>query len=236
MTDGTTQSPEGQPVIQSGDSKLSLARKPRSRRALMGKHHEEIREKDIQIDYEKQRAETDPVTEIMNGIGFDRKLREELDRSQRDGRKFVFLLVDLNGLGEINKKGHMAGDAALWTTGQALDETFRELDFARLHGDEFAVVMPETELESVHVPFARLTEKLGNEVSISAGAIIFDPSLFPRASSNAVQREEEYKKIFKWLIDEADKPLERAKEMSKDPRNPKIRHSELVTSLDLAKS
>jgi diguanylate cyclase (GGDEF)-like protein len=92
-------------------------------------------------------ADRDPLTGCLNRRGFQEALDLELARTARHGRPLALLIVDVDHLKDINDgRGHAAGDAALVRAGLALAAAGRVTDIvARVGGDEFAVLAPETD-------------------------------------------------------------------------------------------
>jgi len=86
---------------------------------------------------------TDELTGLANGRGFQDSLRRTLASARRHGESGVMAYVDLDNFKDINDRyGHEAGDAALLHVGHILTDQIRLSDFAaRLHGDEFAVLL-----------------------------------------------------------------------------------------------
>ncbi len=74
-------------------------------------------------------------------------LDREVDRSQRTGRSFCLLMIDLDDLKSINDGlGHLHGDRALQLVGDVVRTGIRKIDTgARFGGDEFVVLLPETD-------------------------------------------------------------------------------------------
>ena len=114
-------------------------------------------------------AEHDPLTRLYNRRAFNHRLRVEAARSRRYGKPFALVVLDVDGFKSINDRhGHMAGDSALARVADLLSHELRGPDAAfRIGGDEFALILPEIELESIdaggapdrHAPRRRLRRR-----------------------------------------------------------------------------
>lgn len=93
-------------------------------------------------------ARTDHLTGLANRREFERVMEREVALAERHERRLALLMIDLDNLKRINDRlGHGAGDEALRLVAQQLLRVVRASDVcARVGGDEFAVAMPETEL------------------------------------------------------------------------------------------
>ncbi|MFI5310890.1 MAG: MASE1 domain-containing protein, partial [Gemmatimonadales bacterium] len=121
-------------------------------------------------------AVTDPLTGLANYREFTALLDVEIARSSRTGRPFSVLFLDLDHLKEINdRRGHLAGSRAIRRVADALRATCRTIDTAaRIGGDEFAVILPESGSATARLLFARVCANLAvdprdERVTASAG-------------------------------------------------------------------
>ncbi len=92
---------------------------------------------------------TDHKTGLYNDRHFRTRLREEFERTVRHGSPLTLLLLDLDDFKNINDTtSYEFGDLVLRTVGEILRRSVRSIDIpARIGGDEFAVLMPNTTLE-----------------------------------------------------------------------------------------
>lgn len=110
---------------------------------------------------------TDDLTKLANRRHFERRLDEEIIRSNRYGRPLSLMLIDLDHFKDINDTyGHPFGDLVLSTIAKQLESHVRDTDVvARWGGEEFAVLMPETELQEAEKIGIRLLKTV-RETSI----------------------------------------------------------------------
>lgn len=111
------------------------------------------------VGYLETMARTDPLTGLPNRRAFQEVLQREWLRARRYARPLGLFLLDLDHFKQINDQyGHLAGDQVLRQVASALRGTIRETDFiARYGGDEFVVLLPETEASQGAQVAQRLT-------------------------------------------------------------------------------
>lgn len=92
-------------------------------------------------------ADHDPLTGLLNRRSFRAKLDRYVSFSARYGGQGAAMIIDIDGLKEVNDRlGHQPGDNLIRRVAEILRERVRETDMvARLSGDEFAVLMPQTD-------------------------------------------------------------------------------------------
>lgn len=98
----------------------------------------------------ERQAVTDPMTGLYNRRYFNEQLTKEIDRFQRFGRPFSYIIIDLDYLKKINDTlGHQYGDAAIKHIAAVLKKKVRDVDTAaRYGGEEFVLLLPETDTKA----------------------------------------------------------------------------------------
>jgi len=123
-------------------------------------------------------ARTDALTGLLNRRGFDSKMEFALALARRSGRPLSLVSVDVDHFKRVNDSfGHDAGDEVLRRLAQTLQQRLRASDvIARLGGEEFAVVLPDTAVEgaraiaqSIVDGMAAQEDPLVGRITVSAG-------------------------------------------------------------------
>jgi diguanylate cyclase (GGDEF)-like protein len=127
---------------------------------------------------EREQALTDPLTGLGNRRYFEGVAEHELNRSRRYGRPLALAYVDIDRFKQVNdEQGHAAGDALLRCIAAELPLGLRRSDVvARIGGDEFAILLPETPATGAETALRKLRERLqtmcedaGYDVEFSVG-------------------------------------------------------------------
>jgi diguanylate cyclase (GGDEF)-like protein len=107
-------------------------------------------------------ARTDPLTGLANRRHLNKVLEAEVNRSRRSGYPISLVTVDLDGLKAINDRfGHHAGDEAIVALATALQTAARTSDLAaRLGGEEFCVLLPDTDETGARAAADRILQVL----------------------------------------------------------------------------
>ncbi len=112
----------------------------------------------------KLQALTDPLTGAYNRRHLFNTGDNELLRSKRYSHSLCVLMLDIDHFKAVNDKyGHNTGDEALVKTVHAIEKALRSEDtLGRIGGEEFAVILPETDLKNASILAERLREAVGN--------------------------------------------------------------------------
>jgi diguanylate cyclase (GGDEF)-like protein len=115
-------------------------------------------------------AALDQLTGLYNRRSGEQRMAQEISRAQRHNRPLTVLLIDLNGLKNVNDThGHAAGDTVIKGFADRLQRAIRGSDLAvRLGGDEFMAILPECRCEEVHRVLDRVR---GLEVVVNGNRI-----------------------------------------------------------------
>lgn len=130
-------------------------------------------------------ARRDELTGLARRWRFDEELGRQIAHARRHGDGGAVILTDLDGLKTVNDThGHAVGDAVLEHVADVMQRQLRGSDLAaRIGGDEFAILLPDTDIEEAQavarriVEAARVTVGELPDTSVSAGVARFDGTL-----------------------------------------------------------
>lgn len=130
-------------------------------------------------------ATTDPLTGLNNRYIFNKEMAKEINRARRFNLPLSLLMADLDHFKKVNDTyGHLAGDETLRKVAALISDSVRNIDIAcRYGGEEFAVLLPMTDMEGAMMIAERLRQevellkiefnKLTIEITISIGVATY---------------------------------------------------------------
>jgi len=149
----------------------------------------------------------DSLTKIYNRRHFMFRYKAEFQRAVKFKLSIAFLMIDIDHFKKINDTyGHLVGDAVLREAARIIRENLREIDFlARFGGEEFSVILPETDKASAIMAAERISTKVSRE-----RIVVFDEILSVNVSVGVATFPQNalYPDV---LIEVADKALYKAK-------------------------
>lgn len=126
-------------------------------------------------------AEHDPLTRLLNRRAFTRRLEAEMELCSQSDRRMALVVCDVDGLKRLNDRcGHAAGDEALQRTAAGLTGAIRQADAAfRIGGDEFAVILSDTDRTAAAAALARLARAVNSSAHPDAAMASFGCAVYP---------------------------------------------------------
>jgi diguanylate cyclase (GGDEF)-like protein len=108
-----------------------------------------------------QKAQIDGLSGLFNRTFFDERFQEEYDRAMRHSQPLSVALIDLDHFKSINDTyGHPAGDMVITGVAKIIQHESRSIDIAcRYGGEEFVLIMPETDTEQAHTLCQRIRQR-----------------------------------------------------------------------------
>jgi diguanylate cyclase (GGDEF)-like protein len=161
------------------------------------------------LDSCEEAAFTDHLTGLANRRRFERQLEREVARTRRYGRPFCLLMLDIDHFKQVNDQhGHEAGDEALRRLANALQAGTRGIDtVSRIGGEEFALLLPETDCARGLEVAERLRQEIKDTEIPEAGHITVSIGLAECTVAFSDARE---------LFSAADAALYEAKRLGRD--------------------
>lgn len=159
-----------------------------------------------------EQASRDYLTGIPNRRRFSLTLPHEIERARRYQRPLCLAVLDLDHFKQLNDRyGHAAGDAALCHTTNLLNSGLRQSDLlARLGGEEFGLVLPETALSGAALFVDRLRSQLESQ------PLLFDGQTIHITLSAGIAQLEHSDNNADSLFSRADQALYRAKQQGRN--------------------
>lgn len=135
-------------------------------------------------------ARSDPLTGLANRRAWDERMELEVSRAARTGAEFAVAVLDLDFFKRFNDThGHPAGDELLRDVAAAWSTVLRPTDLlARLGGEEFAAILPETDLEAAGAVAARFAAVMPMSQTVSVGLTTHRP---PEPAEATMRRADE---------------------------------------------
>ncbi len=155
-------------------------------------HFKFLQERDVENAYHQAIHEMvvkDGLTQISNKRKYEEEAVREVARARRYGRPLSLILFDVDGFKAVNDThGHLCGDFVLKEVVYLVSDFFRkEQTFARVGGDEFAVLTPEARTEGAKILAERLRARIAHhefsyagtpfQVTCSFGIAEYDPAM-----------------------------------------------------------
>ena len=158
-------------------------------------------------------AVTDDLTGLKNRRGFFEVARRELERATRTGRPLSALMLDIDGFKRVNDTyGHAVGDVVLRHLAERCRRAVRDIDLVgRYGGEEFAVLLPETDLKTAL--------DVAERVRSSIGDTPFDTEVGPlpiRVSIGLALLDDDSEQTVESLLDRADTAMYLVKQAGGD--------------------
>jgi diguanylate cyclase (GGDEF)-like protein len=132
-------------------------------------------------------AVTDPLTGVANYRRFAEALEEQVRRCERSLETFTIVLLDVDHLKKVNDRhGHLVGGRALCRVATALTKPCRASDTAaRFGGDEFALVLPNSDETAAWQVAARVSEHLAGDGELPRISVSLGVAVYPRDGYSA---------------------------------------------------
>lgn len=156
-----------------------------------------IAELRIVMEHEREQSRRDSLTGLPNARTLAERVGQELPRARRYKRPVTVAYIDCDNFKEVNDLfGHNTGDELLRLIARTLTDTLRVTDCAaRMGGDEFVVLLPETDEAAAGITIHKLMRRLADVVQLRGFPVTFSAGVVTRRQVPATAEE---------LIREAD--------------------------------
>lgn len=173
---------------------------------------EELEEKKELEKHLKHQASTDPLTGLMNRRSFFDTCTKEMEHAIRYDTELSYLTIDIDKFKAINDTyGHPFGDEVIRSLAQQMIENSRTTDYiGRIGGEEFAILMPATGMDSAFHIADRLRE------NIAKHKIIFENKVVQVTVSIGLSYYRKKDNDIQTIIKRSDKALYEAKDSGRD--------------------
>ncbi|WP_332691750.1 putative bifunctional diguanylate cyclase/phosphodiesterase [Bosea sp. (in: a-proteobacteria)] len=127
----------------------------------------------------EQMARFDELTGLANRFEFNGQLAEAFKKQDRTGQAFALLYIDLDGFKQVNDNlGHDIGDKVLVQTAARLKGAIRQSDMlARFGGDEFVLILPAADVDTVRIIAQRMIEAMGRAFVLDTKTVYVTASI-----------------------------------------------------------
>lgn len=171
----------------------------------------EISKLQSELHHTSELVRHDALTGALNRKGIDEPLEREISRAQRRGTPLCIGLLDIDNFKRINDThGHHTGDAALQHLAEIIRANLRPQDsLGRYGGEEFVIVLPDTDAENAVATLTRLQRALTNRYFLAEGQkllITFSAGVARLGTDETAAA----------AVDRADKAMYRAKRAGKN--------------------
>jgi diguanylate cyclase (GGDEF)-like protein len=156
----------------------------------------------------KHLSQQDPLTHAFNRRHLNTLAEKEIMRSNKNGKALSIIMLDIDHFKKVNDMyGHAAGDQALLTCVEVIKNTVRASDFVgRLGGEEFCIVLPDTQLKDAQALAERIRQKLENT------SVLWENKVIPITASFGISSlGENNQSQWSKLLNNADQAMYMAK-------------------------